>query len=187
LQRAIQIMKRHRDIHFDGTGASKYRPISMIITTLAAQLYKGELDVYTALKNIIEGLYAYSSLLQGQSVTDQALTGPKLIQRNSDGTWYIPNPINREENFADKWHKDSNARAIAFFYWVSKLKEEIIDVLKSYDRKRVRAALVAGLGAPFVNKQFDSMWPLVNPKPNTSTTQINITQGQKPWSTGSAK
>lgn len=41
LQRAIQIMKRHRDMRFNGHRDEDHKPISMIITTLAAKLYEG--------------------------------------------------------------------------------------------------------------------------------------------------
>lgn len=184
LQRAIQIMKRHRDLRFDNTDSSKYRPISMIITTLAAHLYNGEPDVYTALKNIIERLNAHAVLLKGQGILDESLSRQKLIQRDRDGIWYIANPANPAENFADRWHENNNARAISFFTWVDQLQEDLVKILNSYDRKGVRATLVTSLGANFTNKHFDSLWPLVNPKPNVATAHVNISQGQKPWRKG---
>lgn len=181
LQRAIQIMKRHRDLRFDNTDASKYRPISMIITTLAAHLYDGEPDVYTALKNIIERLHLHAVLLKGQGILDESLSRQKLIYRDSSGVWYIANPVNSEENFADRWHEDRNARAVSFFKWVEQLHEDLVKILNSYDRKGVRATLVAGLGAKFISSHFDSLWPIVNPKPNVAAAHVNISQGQKPW------
>ena len=47
LQRTIQILKRHRDVRFKDN--CEFAPISMIITTLAAQAYQGEEDLYEAL------------------------------------------------------------------------------------------------------------------------------------------
>jgi hypothetical protein len=63
LQRAIQILKRHRDMWFAGTQVEDVKPISMIITTLAALLYENEADVYSALKNIVEKLEAHANLI----------------------------------------------------------------------------------------------------------------------------
>ena len=47
LQRSIQILKRHRDMMFKRS--PDLAPISMIITTLAAHSYEGEIDLYQAL------------------------------------------------------------------------------------------------------------------------------------------
>ena len=48
LQQSIQILKRHRDVMFrDDPGA---RPISMIITNLAAHAYAEESDLWSALR-----------------------------------------------------------------------------------------------------------------------------------------
>ncbi len=48
LQRVVQILKRHRDIMFRG---NEDKPISMIITTLAAQAYNKETNIIEALIN----------------------------------------------------------------------------------------------------------------------------------------
>ena len=50
LQRAIQLLKRHRDIMFSDRD-EKLKPISIIITTVAAQLYQEEDSVYETLRN----------------------------------------------------------------------------------------------------------------------------------------
>jgi len=50
LQRSIQLMKRHRDNMF---GDDDSKPISIIITTLAAKTYDGESNLLDALKKII--------------------------------------------------------------------------------------------------------------------------------------
>lgn len=47
LQKTIQLLKRHRDICFQSD--DKNKPISIIITTLAALAYNGENNVYEAL------------------------------------------------------------------------------------------------------------------------------------------
>src|SRR5690606_21287264 len=81
LQRTIQLLKRHRDIMFISNPDSK--PISIIITTIVARYYSGEKDLYTALNRALTALYEFA-------------------ESNSDSVF---NPVNPEENFADKWVK----------------------------------------------------------------------------------
>lgn len=79
LQRAVQLLKRHRDQMFKDDPDIK--PISIIITTLAARAYKGEPDIKTALNNIL----AY------------------ITEFINSGSSTVPNPVNPNENFADRW------------------------------------------------------------------------------------
>ena len=51
LQRCIQILKRHRDMMFESDPDGK--PISVIITTLAARSYQGESDLEEAMSAIL--------------------------------------------------------------------------------------------------------------------------------------
>ncbi len=129
LQQAIQIMKRHRDIRFSGHDSEDFKPISMIITTLAARLYENEGDVFSTLRNIAEKLRLYSTLVEGRA----PMIDGDLIQRNPDGTWYIANPVNNQENFADRWHENGGARAEAFFEWASWVSTDLIEIAKNPD------------------------------------------------------
>lgn len=104
LQKAIQLLKRHRDIFFkeDDTNA----PISIIITTLAAHAYNGEVDLYEVLRHIIREM-------------------PNYIERR-DGRYWIPNPTIADENFAEKWN-ESGAKATAFYEWLEQVKTDLIE------------------------------------------------------------
>ena len=73
--------------------------------------------MYTALSGIISKLQGHALLVEGKAI-EYTLATMGLIQRRPDGTWYIGNPVNPDENFADRWHEDNNARARAFFAWV---------------------------------------------------------------------
>lgn len=81
LQRVIQILKRHRDNWSKDNPDSK--PISIIITTLAARAYNGETDIVAALGNVLEKM--------GGLVNQ---TRPR-----------VPNPVDPEEDFADRWYR----------------------------------------------------------------------------------
>ena len=81
LQRVIQILKRHRDNWSKDNPDSK--PISIIITTLAARAYNGETDIVVALGNVLEKMGG-------------------LVNRTRP---QIPNPVDPEEDFADHWYR----------------------------------------------------------------------------------
>ena len=105
LQRTIQLLKRHRDIYFK---EKNHKPISMIVTTLAAQSYvdSEESYLYQALYDILQSM-------------------PNYIQRKS-GKYYIGNPVNEGENFADKWN-ESPLLAKSFYEWHRVLVADFID------------------------------------------------------------
>jgi hypothetical protein len=121
LQKAVQLLKRHRDVRFAGHALEKAAPISMIITTLAARLYQGEADVYGALSAIVQEFTSFTPLMAG---TARRNGRTELLRRTLDGKWRIENPVDPEENFADRWHKDEHRCARAFFQWVEWLKED---------------------------------------------------------------
>ncbi len=107
LQRIVQLLKRHRDIIFNGDDD---KPISIIITTLAARAYKGETDLLEGFCNVVDGMKSY-------------------CHQDKFGKYVIKNPVDPEENFADKWVTHPR-RKENFFKWVEKLikdKEKILE------------------------------------------------------------
>lgn len=178
LQRAIQLMKRHRDERFNLGNIIKNAPISMIITTLAAHLYQNETDVLSTLQEIITKLQAHAVLLEGKLV-EASLATKGLIQLKFDGTWYIGNPVNPDENFADRWHEDDHAKARAFFDWVRWLHEDYIAVTSYYNPKDIEETLTRGLGAGLVVKHLDLLGldNIVSPR----LPHIHISSAPKPW------
>ena len=101
LQQAIQILKAHRDEMFAEDLDNK--PISIIITTLAAQVYADEPDLALALTNIVN-----------------KITHPI---KEENGCYQIENPTNPLENFADKWVEHPE-RKNAFIRWVKEIQKE---------------------------------------------------------------
>ena len=126
LQRAIQLLKRNRDLRFSRPDTVAYAPISIIITTLAAHLYRGETDVHAALTTIVGDLQAHAALVDN-GLIDAALAQRGLIRRLPDGRWHIANPVNPDENFADGWHEDGHARARACFSWLKDLHTDLVN------------------------------------------------------------
>lgn len=178
LQRSIQLMKRHRDIKFNNKNNNRYAPISIIITTLAAKLYQNESDVFTTLKGIITRLSKYSELMNNIGV-NRSLTLGDFITRSPDGKWYIGNPVNNEENFADRWHEDNHARAHAFFNWVKSLNEDFIEILSEAEPEVFRRHLPNILGPSVTSPHLSLIIPKNSDK--DSTPRIHISGAAKPW------
>ena len=105
LQRLIQILKRHRDVRFNG---DEDKPISIIITTLAAQAYNNEADLADAILDVVPRMRSHI--------------------KYQEGVWSIPNPVNPEENFADKWN-ETPRKAQMFFTWLTDVEREYSQLL----------------------------------------------------------
>lgn len=131
LQRVIQILKRHRDMMFNG---NKDKPISIIITTLASKAYNGEQDILEALVNIIDKM-------------------PNLIETKSDNTKWVQNPVNNEENFADKW-KDYPNKETNFYAWMKQVKADILEVTQKKGLPEIKLSLEKAFGKEIIQKIF---------------------------------
>ena len=181
LQRSVQIMKRHRDVMFNDARSNGHAPISIIITTLAAEMYQGERDLHSVLIGIVSRLSSFAGLVDRRfAVPSGALAG--LIRRTPDGKWHVANPVNPEENFADRWHEEEHARARAFFQWVAALKEDFIDVLHARRVAEVRKRFSAALGASAVTSHLGLIVPAEAAV--SGFPKIHISRPAKPWSSG---
>jgi hypothetical protein len=100
LQRAIQLLKRHRDVMFRNNPETD--PISMIITNLAAHAYAGEADLFSAVVNIVE----------------------KMPQYVRPARPRVPNPADPAEDYADKWAKHPILET-NFWVWHAQVKADI--------------------------------------------------------------
>lgn len=157
LQRSVQILKRHRDVYFNGRD---YKPISIIITTLAGHTYQNEADLFDALFNIVRGM-----------------TDPKHI-KGQDGRYYIPNPINPDENFADKWNEDGNLPK-AFLSWLGQLKADLGTAIEQRDLAEIKESLSPIFGAGVVGTAIYKLKP-VSAKSKTYP-EVKISNPDKPW------
>ena len=124
LQRTIQLLKRQRDCHFDGKENEKHKPISIIITVLASRIARHTAVYHISLVELYELIVKELKRYAGLLGNDYTFILPRLhegyILRNKEG-WEILNPVNPEENLADKWHENDHARARAFFEWIASL------------------------------------------------------------------
>jgi len=102
LQQSVQLLKRSRDILFEDNPSN--RPISVIITTLSGYSYRNQDDLFETLVSLVNDM-------------------PGHIQR-INGVPYVANPINEDENFADKWQEHPE-REEAFYKWIDYLQEKL--------------------------------------------------------------
>jgi hypothetical protein len=100
LQRTVQALKRHRDQFF---AESKDRPASIIITTLAAVAYSGGGALYEVLVDVTAKI-------------------PGLVERRN-GIYWVANPVQAEENFADRW-RTHPSRDRRFFKWMEQAQSD---------------------------------------------------------------
>ncbi|MDM4018167.1 nucleotidyltransferase [Roseiconus lacunae] len=131
LQRIIQLLKRHRDARFAGTENESDKPISMIITTLAALAYKQESSVYEALAGFLDQVQRFQE------------TG---IIRCENDEWIIENPVNPNENFADRWNDEGSKRPDAFFQWINWVQEDIDAILNAVSHDELESSLTGAFG-----------------------------------------
>lgn len=174
LQRTIQLLKRHRDVRFSQSDIEDYKPISMVISVLAAQCYQNESTIFDTLKNLVANLERHSNQLNNQFIYNQAYVGSlySLITRTVDGKWSILNPTNPGENFADRWHEDGHARAKAFFQWVGWLRDDLININQIVEHDLFTKSLVDVYKTPnlpvlnfHVAHKDSGNWPItINPQ-----------------------
>jgi len=84
LKRAVQLIKRYRDIYFEED--SDNATSSIILTTLAGQIYDAEGSIYDTVNNIVARMH-------------------KAAQRGVFG-FKVFNPVNPNEEFTDKWRQE---------------------------------------------------------------------------------
>jgi hypothetical protein len=84
LKRAVQLIKRYRDIAYETT--PNLKPISIVLTTLAAQHYDGQQSVYEAVRGILDGIIASIPAY---------------------GRLRVYNPTNRLEDLSERWEEET--------------------------------------------------------------------------------
>lgn len=84
LQRAVQLIKRYRDIYFSEN--NDYKTSSIILTTIAGIYYNGEESIFETVENIVKAIELHTSSLESRM---------KVV-----------NPVNNKEDFTDKWESE---------------------------------------------------------------------------------
>lgn len=155
LQASVQILKRHRDINFASNPDLK--PVSIILTTLAAHAYRGETDLAEAFMGIVDRLGSF--VRQDQ---------PR-----------VPNPVHPAEDFADKWREDPRLEP-AFWTWLKQLEAESRALLTEVNPDNVGRILTGSFG---VSLPAVRLRELVGDQPSVyaQSKPVAIHSAPKPW------
>jgi len=133
LQRVVQLLKRHRDIMFSSENYDiEDKPISIIITTLSSRAYDKSEDVVSAFSNIVEKM--------------RGMIEEKLNHETGELEKWVSNPVNKEENFADKWPLERQKEEY-FYMWLDKLEGDLKTIRNS-----------SGIGLQYLNESFSKMF-----------------------------
>jgi hypothetical protein len=89
LQLVVQLLKRWRDLFYT---EGEFPPISIVLTTLAADLYRGEESTSEALLNVLDGIV--------RRVDDAHAQNRRLAVRN---------PMHPDEDFSERWDNRDEA------------------------------------------------------------------------------
>ena len=162
LQRVIQLLKRYRDGVFSGN--DEHKPSSIIITTLAAHAYKNEASIPETLTNILQSMDQY------------------IEQRG--GEYWIPNPVNPEENFANKWN-ETPKKAQMFYQWLNSARQGFMLYLKVCPAYSLPDELQKTMGENLIQKTLPKDRKPIDTKRNAETEIKRIQSSgsaSKPWS-----
>jgi hypothetical protein len=160
LQQSIQLLKRHRDSFFQ---SRKPRPSSIVLTTLAARAYGNESTLVKSMQQIIAGM------------------GTFIGQRG--GVWWVENPVDPTENFADSWEGDPS-KADTFFEWLEALKEDWSNFCQASPENRL-ILLESRFGSTITKRAYASVEGLEKPVIALSSfparnTQFDVPQRKTP-------
>lgn len=159
LQECILVLKSHRDeMVWENPD---FKPISIIITTLAALAYQGEADVATALSNILRSMGDYVRAERPR----------------------VPNPVNPNEDFADKW-SDRRYTELRlehnFRVWLTQAQADFENLLSESDEDRL-VKKAAAFGASINRDRIRlALGDVQRPRP-PAPAQIISRQPAPPW------
>jgi hypothetical protein len=158
LQRAVQFLKRHRDVMF--RDALDLKPVSIIITTLAALSYAGEGELYETLRGVLQRV-------------------PEHVQRSFPR---IANPVNPAEDFADRWKAKPELEQ-HFWLWYEAAVRDFDAIVSETSAAQLQKLSESRLAARMPDETANVLLgtPLAK-RAAVVTPSIVIASPPKPWS-----
>jgi len=154
LQDAIKLLKRNRDLKY---GGDDDKPISIIITTLAARAYNGEANLYDALVGIASGMSAF---------IEERMVNGRLVK-------YIANPVDENENYADKWVNEPRKEKM-FFDWLESVRSTVLR-LADDAQTGSKAGFEALCGKNVIQRVYESVGQETKQKREAGTLRMGAT------------
>ena len=162
LQRAIQLLKRHRDVMF--VDNPDVAPISMILTNLAGHAYGGEADVYDAVRGILARMLNYVHAERPR----------------------VPNPTHPDEDYADKWSKDPRLE-LSFLQWHSQAVRDFETLPALMNPVALKAATKRSFQVDLRDDHLRTLG-LASAAPaiivTPSAPRVQISSPSRPWGSG---
>ncbi len=113
LQRAVQLVKRYRDIYFSGDNA-EYCTSSIVLTTLMGLNYQGEPSIYETINNVLDRIKLdYNLALKNRT------------------RFTVSNPVNTQEHFTDSW---TNEHYDHFYRFIESLHKKWNALKDSFEK-----------------------------------------------------
>jgi hypothetical protein len=159
LQRSIQILKRHRDVLFKDN--CNLAPISMIITTLAAQSYEGETTIYDTLVSVLDRM-------------------PNHVRPVGKR---VPNPVNPGEDFADRWNSEARLEQ-SFWTWHMQAKADIAMLANQLTKRKLEEHVENKLKLSLADADAERLaddTDIKTPRYASAASSVVIASAPKPW------
>lgn len=158
LQRAIQLLKRHRDVMF--VDNPDVAPISMILTNLAGHAYSGEADVYDAVRGILARMLNY--------------VRPERPR--------VPNPTHPDEDYADKWSQDRRLET-HFLQWHRQAVQDVETLPALTDPVALRTATKRSFRVDLRDDHLRTLGKAASPAiiVTPSAPRVHISSPSRPW------
>lgn len=156
LQHAVQIIKRYRDIYFEGK--EELAPSSIVLTTLVGELYRNENTIYETLNRVIERF-------------ELAIEEKKSMFQQ----FHISNPVLPEEIFTKEWD-DKPKLFIAFVDFIQALRELWTKLHNSYGND-LYELFKQNFGSTSFERALESQGMYVQKMRDLSYTGINTQNG----------
>jgi hypothetical protein len=161
LQRAIQLLKRHRDAMFADN--PEVAPISMIVTNLSGHAYNGEADVHLAVCGILS----------------------RMLDFIRPEPPYVPNPTHPTEDYADKWSKDRRLE-LNFRHWHAQALEDFEQLSQLADAVSLKRAARRSFRVDLSDDHLKRLGLTSALSPAVITRQapvVRISSAPRPWGT----
>lgn len=171
LRAAIKLLKRHRDGWALRTGKVSVRPISAVITTLAAQAYAEIADESRT--------HPYRPV---EAIMQIVARMPTFIDRIGSDL-FVFNPKDQGENFAEKWnrpHGEGMAYRQAFDAWHASAQQDIQMGLRDLGSALAFTEAMNesfGIGRTFVEtavRQLPGNWNLPGRTPGVTANTVRL-------------
>jgi hypothetical protein len=161
LQRVVQLLKRHRDVMFQNNVESK--PISIIITTIAAESYRAGETLSQSMRTVLNALEEF-----------------RASNRDS-----VPNPVDPAENFADRWTQPEYTHLRLkqnFHLWVTQARKDFRAISETSDSKLLVEEASNRFRVPLSQEAVTAMLAGMVSEPRKPH-HVEITSAApKPWS-----